>query len=118
VRSNSDSALHSLASKDAALNEAYQRAVNLQRALEDREAALTSAQSELATLKVDVSALNSIKAELENRLQSARGDVASEMATLTSTMIKMKEEQLTTANARVAELMNELNAARAAQAAG
>jgi chromosome segregation ATPase len=118
VRNSSDSALHSLSTKDAALNEAYQRAVNLQRALEDREAALTAAQAELSSLRVDVSALNSIKAELENRLQSARGDVAGEMAVLTSTMIKMKDEQVTTANARIAELMNEINALKSHQAAG
>jgi chromosome segregation ATPase len=118
VRNSSDSALHSLSAKDAALNEAYQRAVNLQRALEDREATMTAAQAELAKTKVDVAALSSIKAELENRLQNARGEVASEMATLTSTMIKMKEEQLATANIRIAELTNELNAAKQVAAAG
>jgi len=118
VRTNSDSALHSLSTKDAALNEAYQRAVNLQRALEDREASFTAAQAELSSLRTDVAALNSIKAELENRLQSARGDVAGEMAVLTSTMIKMKEDQVTTANARIAELMSELNTLKSNQAAG
>ncbi len=118
VRASSENALQSLSSKDAALNEAYQRAVNLQRALEDREAALNVAQNELRTAKIDVSALNSIKGELENRLQSARGDVAGEMAVLTSTMIKLKEEQLLTANARITELMRELEAVRAIKAAG
>lgn len=118
VKNSSDSALHSLSTKDAALNEAYQRAVNLQRALEDREASFTAAQAELTSLRTDVSALNSIKAELENRLQSARGDVAGEMAVLTSTMIKMKEDQLSTANARIAELMSELNTLKSNQAAG
>lgn len=118
VRASSENALQALSSKDAALNEAYQRAVNLQRALEDREAALNVAQNELSTVKIDVSALNSIKGELENRLQSARGDVAGEMAVLTSTMIKIKEDQLLTANARITELMRELEAVRAIKAAG
>jgi chromosome segregation protein len=118
LRTSSENALKSLSSKDAALNEAYQRAVNLQRALEDREAALNAAQHELSTLKIDVSALGSIKNELEERLQRARGDVAGEMAVLTSTMIKLKEDQLTTANARITELMRELDASRTAQAAG
>jgi chromosome segregation ATPase len=118
VRSNSEDALKSLSSKDAALNESYTRAVNLQRALEDRDGQLVSAQAELSNLRTDVAALNSIKAELEDRLQKARGDVAGEMAVLTSTMIKLKEEQLAAANARVAELTNALNAQKANQAAG
>ena len=37
------------------------------------------------------------------------------MAVLTSTMIKLKEEQLATANVRIAELMQELNAQRPAR---
>jgi chromosome segregation ATPase len=118
VRVAADQALHSLSSKDAALNESYQRVVNLQRVLEDRDAALAGAQSELGTLRTDVSSLNNIKAELEDRLQKARGNVAGEMAVLTSTMIKMKEDQLTMANVRIAELTNELNATKAGQAVG
>lgn len=118
VRSAAEQALQSLSSKDAALNESYQRVVNLQRVLEDRDAALAGAQSELTTLRTDVTSLNNIKAELEDRLQKARGDVAGEMAVLTSTMIKMKEDQLTMANVRIAELMNELNATKAGQAVG
>lgn len=118
VRSSADTALQSIASKDAALNESYSRAVNLQRALEDREAALAAANAELENLRVEVAALNSMKAELEDRLQKARGDVAGEMAVLTSTMIKLKEEQLAAANARIAELTTTLNAAKAQQAAG
>jgi chromosome segregation ATPase len=118
VKSSAEQALQSLSSKDAALNESYQRVVNLQRVLEDRDAALAAAQSELSTLRTDVASLNNIKAELEDRLQKARGDVAGEMAVLTSTMIKMKEDQLTMANVRITELMNELNATKASQAVG
>ena len=118
VKSAADQAMQSLSSKDAALNESYQRVVNLQRVLEDRDAAVASAQSELSVLRTDVSSLNGIKAELEDRLQKARGDVAGEMAVLTSTMIKMKEDQLTMANVRINELMNELSAVKASQAVG
>jgi chromosome segregation ATPase len=118
VRSSSDEVMKSLASKDAALNESYQRVVNLQRVLEDRDATLAAAQAELSAVRTDVASLNSMKAELEDRLQKVRGDVAGEMAVLTSTMVKLKEEQLATANARIAELMHELNAQKASQAVG
>jgi chromosome segregation ATPase len=118
VKSSAEQAMQSISAKDAALNESYQRVVNLQRVLEDRDAALAAVQSELSTLRTDVASLNNIKAELEDRLQKARGDVAGEMAVLTSTMIKMKEDQLTMANVRIAELMNELNANKVSQAVG
>jgi chromosome segregation ATPase len=118
ARAGSDEAMKSLANKDAALNESYQRVVNLQRVLEDRDAALAAAQAELTAARTDLASLNSMKAELEDRLQKVRGDVAGEMAVLTSTMIKLKEEQLVTANARIAELMQELNAQKASQAVG
>jgi chromosome segregation ATPase len=118
VRGNSETALQALSNKDAALNEAYQRAVNLQRALEDRESVEATTSAELSSLRTEVAALTNIRNELEERLQKARGDVAGEMAVLTSTMIKMKEDQLITANARIAELMNELNALKSNQAAG
>jgi chromosome segregation ATPase len=118
MRSSTDEAMKALGSKDAALNESYQRVVNLQRVLEDRDAALAAAQAELSAARTDLASLNSMKAELEDRLQKVRGDVAGEMAVLTSTMVKLKEEQLVTANARIAELMNELNAQKASQAVG
>lgn len=118
VRSSSESALQSLASKDAALNEAYQRVINLQNALDSREGALNAAQAELQSLRTEVAALNLVKGELEARLQHARGDVAGEMAVLTSTMLKIKEDQLMTANARLAELNNEISALKTSRAAG
>lgn len=117
LRVSADTALKSIASKDSALNEAYQRAVNLQRVMEDREAALASAQAELSNLKLENSALNNIRAELEDRLQRARGDVAGEMAVLTSTMIRMKEDSLGSAQARITELTNELNTLKSGQLA-
>jgi chromosome segregation ATPase len=118
LRGSAEQVSQSLASKDAALNESYTRVVNLQRVLEDRDATLAAAQAELTALRTDVASLNSMKAELEDRLQKVRGDVAGEMAVLTSTMVKMKEEQLAAANARIAELANELNVQKASQAVG
>jgi chromosome segregation ATPase len=118
MRGSAEQVAQSLASKDAALNESYNRVVNLQRVLEERDAALAGAQAELTGLRTDVASLHSMKAELEDRLQKVRGDVAGEMAVLTSTMVKMKEEQLAAANARIAELANELNAQKASQAVG
>jgi chromosome segregation ATPase len=118
MRGASAQVAQSLASKDAALNESYQRVVNIQRVLEDRDATLAAAQAELTALRTDVTALNAMKAELEDRLQKVRGDVAGEMAVLTSTMVKLKEEQLAAANARIAELVHELNAQKASQAVG
>jgi chromosome segregation ATPase len=118
LRGSAEQVSQSLASKDAALNESYSRVVNLQRVLEDRDATLAAAQAELTALRTDVASLGSMKAELEDRLQKVRGDVAGEMAVLTSTMIKLKEEQLAAANARIAELSKELNAQKASQAVG
>ena len=118
VTAEANSAVESSKAREIALNEAYQRAVNLQRLIEDRERALLDTQAELDSAKTMVTALGASKTELEDKLQKARGDVASEMAALTSTMIKMKDDQLTMANVRIAELMNELNATKAGQAVG
>lgn len=118
AKQNAELAMQSVSAKDAALNETYGRIMNLQRLLEESEAAYAKAQSELSTLRTDVTSLKNIKAELEDRLQKTRGDVAGEMAVLTSTMVKMKEDQLTMANVRIAELMNELSAAKSSQAVG
>jgi polyhydroxyalkanoate synthesis regulator phasin len=65
-----------------------------------------------------VAALSATKADLEDRLQKARGEVASEMAALTSTMIKMKDEELLAANSRIAELTRQLHELQAKQAVG
>jgi chromosome segregation ATPase len=104
--------------REAALNEAYQRAVNLQSLLEESERARAELQAELDSLKATVAALSATKADLEDRLQKARGDVASEMAALTSTMIKMKDEELLAANTRIAELTRQLHELQAKQAVG
>lgn len=104
--------------REAALHEAYQRAVNLQSLLEESERARAELQAELNSLKATVAALSATKADLEDRLQKARGDVASEMAALTSTMIKMKDEEQLAANTRIAELTRQLHELQAKQAVG
>ena len=118
LKAKAGDAIHSMGTKEAALSEAYQRITNLQRVLEEREMALTAATTELDGLRDDVRRLGLLKTELEDRLQRARGDVAGEMAVLTSTMVKMKDDALTAANARIVDLTNQLAALKSQQAAG
>jgi chromosome segregation ATPase len=115
-----DSAKHELAeaadamaNKEVALNEAYLRAVKLQRELMDHQSLLATTQSELAELRRDVVSLSTVNSNLENKLQNARGEVAGELALMTSTMLRMKEDSLTQANHRIAALTAELEAMRA-----
>jgi chromosome segregation ATPase len=102
-----------LANKEVALNEAYLRAVKLQRELMEHQSLLAATQSELAELRRDVGSLSSLNSDLEGKLQNARGDVAGELALLTSTMLRMKEESLNQANHRIVALTAELDAMRA-----
>lgn len=102
-----------MANKEVALNEAYLRAVKLQRELMDHQSLLAATQSELAELRRDVASLSSMNTGLEGKLQNARGEVAGELALLTSTMLRMKEESLNQANHRIAALTAELDAMRA-----
>lgn len=118
IADEATTAVESAKAREIALNEAYQRAVNLQRLLEDRERALIDTQAELESARTMVTALTASKAELEDRLQKARGEVASEMAALTSTMIKMKDDSLTAANQRIAELTKLVNELQSKQAVG
>ena len=98
-----------LGKKDTALVEAYARAVKLQRDLADQQGQFSSAQSELVALKRNVAALTAANRDLENRMQDARGEVANELAVLTSTMLRAKDEQLARANATVEGLYAQLN---------
>ena len=118
VEADASNTAETAAAREIALNEAYQRAVNLQRVIEDRERTLVETQAELDKTKANASALAASKTELEDKLQRARGDVASEMAALTSTMIKMKDDALSSANVRIAELTKQLNELQSKQAAG
>ena len=102
-----------LANKEVALNEAYLRAVRLQRELMDHQSMLAATQTELGSLRRDVVSMTSMNQELEGRLQNSRGEVAGELALLTSTMLRMKEDQLNQANHRIDALSAELDAMKA-----
>ncbi len=102
-----------MANKEVALNEAYLRAVKLQRELMDHQSMLAATQTELAELRRDVVSLSTVNSGLENKLQNARGEVAGELALMTTTMLRMKEDSLTQANHRIAALTAELEAMRA-----
>ena len=103
----------SLANKEVALNEAYLRAVRLQRELMDHQSMLAATQTELGSLRRDVVTLTSMNQDLEGRLQNSRGEVAGELALLTSTMLRMKEDQLNQATHRIDALSAELDAMKA-----
>jgi chromosome segregation ATPase len=113
VRSELASSADALANKEVALNEAYLRAVKLQRELMEHQGLLVATQTELSDLRRDVASLSSLNSDLEGKLQNARGEVAGELALLTSTMLRMKEESLNHANHRIAALTAELEAMRA-----
>ncbi|MEA3337310.1 MAG: hypothetical protein U9R25_15535 [Chloroflexota bacterium] len=97
-----------LDNKEIALNEAYLRAANLQREVMEQQRLLASTESELRELRSNVSVLTSLNADLESNLENARGEVAGELALLTSTMLRMKEDELADANVRIAALTSEL----------
>ena len=117
-RANVESLNETLASKDIALTEAYAWAVRLQRDVTDQQGQLASTQTELGTLRRNVVALTNSNHELENRLQDARGEVANELAVLTSTMLRAKDEQLTKANATIEGLYAQLSELRSKRASG
>lgn len=106
-------AQEALGNKEVALNEAYLRAVRLQRELMEHQSLLADTQTELAEARRNVAALSGINSDLDNKLQNARGNVAGELALLTSTMLRMKEESLNQANHRIAALTAELESMRA-----
>ncbi len=110
-------AQEALSNKEVALNEAYLRAVRLQRELMEHQSLLADTQTDLAEARRNVAALSGINSDLDNKLQNARGEVAGELALLTSTMLRMKEESLNQANHRIAALTAELEAMRAGKAA-
>ena len=118
ARASIESLSETIASKDTALTEAYARAVRLQRDVTDQKDQLTTSQSELVSLKRSVSSLANTNHDLENRLQDARGEVANELAVLTSTMLRAKDEQLTKANATIEGLYAQLSELRSKQVSG
>lgn len=109
---NVEAMTQNLAVKDTALNEAYRNIVLLQGQMHERDKMIVAATSELSSTKSNLASMTTVKDELESRLHRARGDVAGEMALVTSTMIKLKEDALNQANARIALLTQELEALR------
>jgi len=105
-----------LGNKETALTEAYARAVKLQREVAEQQGQVSSAQSELVTLKRNAAALGANNRDLEKRLEDARGEVANELAVLTSTMLRAKDEQLAKANATIEGLYAQLNELKSAKA--
>lgn len=99
--------------REVALKEAIGRAARLQEELDRRDTMLSAHHAELESLKAELLTSNAARHELDNRLVRAREDVASELAVLASTMIKMKDDALTRADARNAALKAELEATRA-----
>lgn len=102
------------AGKDIALSEAYARVTVLQRELADRDQALGEREGELESARSELLAAQAARQELESRLIRAREDVASELAVLASTMIKMKDDQLARTDARLQALEMELESLRTA----
>lgn len=103
-------ATQTLQGKDVALREAYGYLGSLQRDLDGRGQALLVAEKQANEMRRDLSELEQHRMDLENRLQSVRNEVAGELALLTSAMIRMKEDQLSAANARIAALNRQLEA--------
>ena len=103
-------ATQTINNKDVALTEAYSRAVKLEHTASDEQGQLLSMQAEVASLKNHVARLTAANQDLDRRLQNARGEVAGELAVLTSTMLRVKDEQLAQANATVAALQAQMAA--------
>ena len=100
--------------EETALAVAFGRISELQRELQDVLGQLNAKQSELDSMRAELLGAGAMRADLESKLGRAREDVAAEMATLTSTMLKMKDDALREANARIYVLTTELDAQRTA----
>lgn len=98
--------------KDIALNEAYAHAVAVQQQMEECEEACAAAQSELEEMQNEVASLTAARGELELRVQQSRSDVAGDLAVLTSTMLKIKDDALDEANDQIAALTKEVETLR------
>lgn len=116
-RQDLEAAAETIANKDTALNEAYVRAVRLQRDLTEQQQLAVSTQTELANLKREVAMLGATNQDLDKKLHNARGEVAGELAVLTSTMLKVKDDSLAQANATIALLTAQLEEMRANKSA-
>ena len=96
--------------KDAALSEAYARAVALEQAMQDNDDSVASSQIELDEVKQLLAQASADKRDLERKVTEVRGEIASEMALMTSTMMREKDAILAEANVRIAALSAEVRA--------
>lgn len=113
-REDSENASRTLATKEAALVEAFGRIADLQRELQGAFGQLNAKQSEVDSMRAELMNAVAMRTDLESKLAHAREDVAAEMATLTSTMLKMKDDALRESNARISVLTAELDSLRPA----
>jgi chromosome segregation ATPase len=109
-RAEVETVAQAISNKDAALGEAYARAVRLERESTDEQGQLLSQQAELETLKRNLAMMSAANEESNRRLENARGEVAGELAALTSTMLRIKDEQLAQANGTITALQAQLAA--------
>lgn len=110
ARAEVETVTQSLANKDTALTEAYARAVRLERESSEEQRQLLALQAEVATLRRNIGTLTASNQDMNSRLQNARGEVANELAVLTSTMLRVKDEQLAQANSTIAALQAQMAA--------
>jgi hypothetical protein len=82
--------------------------VRLERESSDEQTQVLALQAEVAALKRSVSTLTAANQELNGRVQRARGEVASELAALTSTMLRAKDDELAEAHATIAALQAQM----------
>lgn len=80
--------------------------------------ALMAQDAELEGLQKSLAEAAGVKETLEAKVKNTRTDVAAELAILTSTMIKLKEEQLGEAENKLHELTRQLAALKDGQPAG
>ena len=76
--------------------------------LEATTHALAARERDLEKTKFDLDVASSMNTDLESRLQRVRADVAAELALLTTTAIKLKDEALGESNSRVNALTHEM----------
>jgi len=98
--------------KEIALNEAYEHAAAVQNKLKNCQEEVATARSNLKEMQEKVSKLEGANEELHIRVQQSRSDVAGDLAVLTSTMLKIKDDALNEANARIAQLTEEVDRLR------
>lgn len=117
LQADLDAAQEEVQRKNTALSEAYARAVALEQGAQNREALVESAQAQLGDARALLEAANAENKALQSRLAEVRGEVAGEMALMTSTMMREKDAVIAEANARIAALTEEIRILKAGDAA-